>query len=72
MSLVKTTNKGSVNIGWSNFPIWSDDNNAAYENCGRYYIETYMVPGAVGEWELEILPKNADTFDYSIIIGDSD
>jgi hypothetical protein len=71
MTLVKTTQSGSVNVGWSDFPVWSSD-DAMYQNSGRYYTETYTVPGAIGDWELTILPKNTENFDYSITIGDSE
>lgn len=71
ISVVKTTHKGNVNVGWNNFPIWSEDDNAFYDNFDRYYTETYMVPGAVGNWELEILPINVETFEYSITVGNS-
>ena len=34
-------------------------------------METYTVPGAIGHWELSILPKNTANFGYSITVGDT-
>ena len=72
MTLVKTTQMGNVYIGWDNFPVWSNDESTGYQNNNRYYTETYTIPGAIGNWELTILPTNAENFDYSITIGDSE
>ncbi|AKB18480.1 MULTISPECIES: hypothetical protein [unclassified Methanosarcina] len=72
MSLMKSTQGDSVNIGWYNFPVWSTDDDSIYQNYDRYYTETYTVPGAIGNWELSILPKNTEYFEYSITIGDSE
>ena len=58
MNLVKTTQKDNVNIGGYNFQVWSADDESIYQNYNKYYVETYTIPGAVGEWELSILPKN--------------
>lgn len=72
MNLVKITQRGNVGIGWNYFPVWSDEDGVVYEDYNRYYTETYTVPGGIGNWELEILPKNVQSFEYSITIGDSD
>ncbi|MDQ1276268.1 MAG: hypothetical protein QG610_1843, partial [Euryarchaeota archaeon] len=72
MSLVKTTQRGNVGIGWNYFPAWSDEDGITYEDYDRYYTETYTVPGQIGDWEIEILPKNVQSFEYSITVGDSD
>jgi len=71
MSLVKIMQRGSVNVGWSNFPVWSN-NDAIYQDNDRYYTESYTIPGAIGDWELTILPKNTENFEYSITVGDSE
>ncbi|WP_269851852.1 COG1361 family protein [Methanosarcina horonobensis] len=71
MSPVKTTQRGNVGIGWNYFPTWSEEDGVIYQNYDRYYIERYTVPGAIGDWELEILPRNAETFEYSITVGNS-
>lgn len=72
MNLVKITQRGNVGIGWDYFPAWSDEDGVTYEDSGRYYTETYTVPGGIGNWELGILPKNVQSFEYSITVGDSD
>lgn len=37
----------------------------------KHYVETYVAPGAIGDWELRILPKNApDVGGVSISVGD--
>jgi archaellum component FlaF (FlaF/FlaG flagellin family) len=71
MTLVKITQSGSISVGWNNFPVWSND-DAIYQNNDRYYTETYTIPGAIGDWELTILPKNTENFEYSITFGDSE
>lgn len=72
MNLVKTTQTGNIGIGWNYFPTWSAEDGLIYENYGSYYTETYTVPGQIGDWNLEILPKNVQSFEYSISIGDSE
>jgi hypothetical protein len=32
----------------------------------KQYTGTYEVPGAIGTWELSILPKNVNSFTYSV------
>ncbi len=70
MTFVKSAESGNVNIG-SNYPIWTMENGNIYQNYGSHYVETYKVPGAIGNWELTILPKNTNNLGYSITIGDS-
>ena len=70
MTFVKSAESGSVNIG-SNYPIWTMENGNIYQNYGSHYVETYKVPGAIGNWELTILQKNTNNLGYSITIGDS-
>jgi len=71
MSLTKTTQSTNVNTGGYYFPAWSMDNNTIYQNCGIHYVETYTVKGAPGKWELSIMPENAESFGYSITVGES-
>ena len=73
MTFVKTTQSGTVNVeGYYNYPAWAMDNSTIYQNYGDHYVETYTVPGAIGDWELTILPKDTQTFGYSITVGDSE
>jgi len=71
MTLVKDTERGTVYAQGYNFPIWAMEENSDYSSS-KQYIETYRVPGAIGVWELTILPKNTYSFDYSITVGDSE
>lgn len=72
ITLIKTKQNGNVNLGWDCFSACSIEESGIYQNSGNCYTETYTVPGAIGNWELEILPKNTGDFDYSITIGDSE
>ena len=65
MTFVKSIESGSVNIG-SNYPMWAMKNGNIYQNNNDHYVETYTVPGAIGNWKLTILPKNTNNFGYSI------
>jgi hypothetical protein len=69
MSPTKLVQNNNVNIGASSFPAWSLDDSTNYQDTSKYYVETYTVPGAVGKWELSIMPKNAENFGYSITFG---
>jgi hypothetical protein len=70
MTLVKSIESASPSIG-NFYPIWAIENGNVYQNSGESYVETYTVPGAIGVWELTILPKNTNNFGYSITKGDS-
>lgn len=70
MTLVETTESSYIYTQWYNFPAWSiEDSN--YESSNGH-VETYKVSGAVGTWELTILPENAESFSCSVTIGDSE
>jgi len=70
MTFVKSVDSGNVGVG-SSYPKWATDNGNIYQNYGDHYVETYTVPGAIGHWELSILPKNTANFGYSITVGDT-
>ena len=36
------------------------------------YTEEYGANGAIGNWELGILPHYAEEFEYTIVIGSAD
>lgn len=69
LTLVKTTEDGSVYSPGYDFPIWAVD-DSSYNSYSGQYLETYKVHGAKGAWELAILPQNTNNFDYSITLGD--
>lgn len=71
MTFVKSVESSSIGIGGSNPLIWPINDKSIYQNYGSTYVETYTTPGAVGNWELSILPKNTQNFGYSITVGDS-
>jgi uncharacterized membrane protein len=71
MKLMETAQTGYVYSQYYGFPSWSIEDDSNYEVSGGN-TETYKVPGAIGNWELTILPKNAESFSYTITIGDSE
>lgn len=72
MTPVQKSEKSSIVNGWGYFPTWAIDESTTYQNSGSHYTETYRIPGAIGNWELSILPKNTENFEYSITFGDSE
>lgn len=72
LTLVKVAESGTVYSQGDIFPIWAIENSPSYQSDSRKYIETYRVPGAIGTWELTILPKNTNSFDYLITVGESE
>jgi hypothetical protein len=70
MNFVKSVESGY--IGASFYPQWAIENGNTYRESGYSYTETYKVPGAIGNWELTILPKNVMGITYSITVGDTD
>jgi hypothetical protein len=70
MTFVKSVENGGA--GFSNwyysYPAWAGD---VYQNNNGYYEATYTAPGAIGDWELKILPKSINSFEYTITIGDN-
>jgi hypothetical protein len=71
MALMETTQGGTVYSPGCNFPLWAVD-NSSYDSYSGQYLQTYKVSGATGAWELSILPKNTNSFTYSITVGDSE
>ncbi|MGB9929140.1 MAG: hypothetical protein ACPK85_12180 [Methanosarcina sp.] len=71
MAFVKSIESGSIGIG-NYYPWTSTENENIYQNYNEHYVETYTVPGKIGDWELSILPKNTNNFGYSITVEDKD
>lgn len=71
MTLEKIIQSGNVYTG-GYYPVWAMDDSKIYQNSGTRYTETYTIPGAIGDWELIIIPKNTEYFGYSITFGDSE
>ena len=56
--------------GMSYVPLEEETSEEAYHVSHIEYSETYMVTNATGGvWTLKILPKNTDSFEYTIEIG---
>ncbi|HWR25568.1 MAG TPA: hypothetical protein VN278_04965 [Methanosarcina sp.] len=73
INLKNVTKSGSVSVGGNSFPLpWESKNGITYQNYNSRYVETYEIPGAIGDWELTILPKNTESFDYSIVLESSE
>lgn len=69
MTLVKSVNSGYVTANFD--PIWAIENGNIYQDSANNYVETYKVPGAIGNWKLCILPKNVNSFTYSVTVGEN-
>ncbi|MFZ3382730.1 MAG: hypothetical protein WA144_02275 [Candidatus Methanoperedens sp.] len=69
LKVTKTVIKGMVNMGGQMAP-WEVDGKGIYQENGAQLFETYETSGLTGEWELKVLPKNTESFEYSIKIGE--
>jgi len=69
VTATKTVIKGAVNMG-GQIPPWELDSKGIYQENGVQLIETFKVSGSPGEWKLKVLPKNTESFEYSILIGE--
>ncbi|HUV82934.1 MAG TPA: hypothetical protein VMW53_07670 [archaeon] len=69
LTLIKTIHKGSVSLGMYQIPPWEMDSAGIYQELNTNIAQTFATDGAVGTWTLNILPKNAVDFEYSITIG---
>lgn len=69
LKVTKTVIKGMVNMGGQVAP-WELDSKGIYQENGAQLIETYKTSGLTGEWTLKVLPKNTESFEYSIITGE--
>lgn len=66
LNLTKKVIKGSVSLGSD--PNLLPDN--AYQDMSTQYIATYKANVSAGEWKLKLLPRNIQSFEYSITIGE--
>ncbi len=65
--------RGSVNLGGSDcVPPWEIDSSGMYDEGSTSYVERYTADGAVGTWELGILPHYVEAFEYTVMVGDSE
>jgi uncharacterized cupredoxin-like copper-binding protein len=67
----KTIKKGEISLGMGYLPPWEVSSEGMYHVMRTEYTETYEITNATGgAWTLEILPKNAERFEYTIEIGE--
>ena len=67
----KTVETGHISLGMDYLPPWEASSEGMYHVTSTGYSETYEITNATGGvWTLEILPKNAESFEYTIEIGD--
>jgi len=67
----KTVKKGEVSLGMDYLPPWEASSEGMYHVMSTEYSETYEITNATsGAWTLEILPRNAERFEYTIEIGE--
>ena len=66
----RTVKTAHVSIGKGFLPPWEEKSEGIYRVTSMEYTEIYTVKNATaGIWTLEILPKNAEDFEYKITIG---
>lgn len=70
LTFVKSVESENVGTG-TMYPTWISMTGNAYQSYGTHHEETYKLPGAIGEYKLSILPKNTNSFGYSITIGNN-
>jgi len=67
----KTVKTGHISLGMDYLPPWEASSEGMYHVTSTEYSETYEITNATGgDWMLEILPKNAERFEYTIEIGE--
>lgn len=63
--------KGTVNLGGDSLGIASQQ-AGTYLETNTQYIVTYSAEGTPGNWQLSVMPKNAQAFEYKITLGGPD
>jgi hypothetical protein len=60
--------KGTVSLGGD--PVLAASSQAGtYQEVNTQYIVTYTAEGRPGAWQLSVMPKNAQSFEYKITLG---
>ncbi|RLG34459.1 hypothetical protein DRN97_02440 [Methanosarcinales archaeon] len=66
----KTVKTAHISLGMDYLPPWEASSEGMYQVTSTAYSETYEITNAPGGvWTLEILPRNAESFEYTIEIG---
>lgn len=72
MTFLESVESGGADIqDYYYYPAWANEYGRTYQNINDHYVATYKAPGAIGEWQLTILPKGARNFQYLIKIKES-
>ncbi|MDI6810962.1 MAG: hypothetical protein QMD80_04705 [archaeon] len=67
----KTVKKGEISLGMGYLPPWEASSEGMYHVMSTVYSERYTLTNVTGGlWTLEILPRNAESFEYTIEIGE--
>ncbi len=67
----KMVRKGEVSLGMDYLPPWEASSEGMYLVLSTEYSETYELTNVTGGvWTLEILPRNAESFEYTIERGE--
>ncbi len=61
--------RGTVTLSGSAYGIYGNTNPGEYQDMVPQYVFTYSAAGAPGEWTLEVMPENTQTFSYEISLG---
>lgn len=69
LTLVQKVIKGTVNAGGSGMPYGTSGDS--YQDVSSQYIFTYTAQGTPGAWKLMVTPKNTQSFEYRISMGNS-
>ncbi len=67
----KAVIKGGISLGGmdSMYPPWESESEGIYQEMGIQYIETYSADVPAGDMKLSILPRDTQSFEYTITIG---
>jgi len=60
--------KGSVGLG-TDLYLGGSDQPGQYRDVGSQYVFSYTAQGRPGRWTLVVMPKNTQSFEYKISLG---
>ena len=60
--------KGSVGLGTDPY-LGGGDQPGQYQDVGSQYVFSYTAQGRPGRWTLAVMPKNTQSFEYKISLG---
>jgi hypothetical protein len=63
--------KGTVNLG-GDPTVAITPQTGTYQETNVQYVVTYTAQGKPGAYQLSVMPKNAQSFDYKISLGSGD